>query len=1164
MHKVDLSSLYDINILVVDDNAHRRDTLYHQLVEWGATAECVPNAAEAINVMRGAAVQAVRYHVGILALDMRDSSGGLALAQKVNDEGIMPGMTLILLDTANLAQDGKHQAYPHIHYFLSWPLVPSELLDCLLHIMDASDEQVELPVKNIEPLLQWQKTSVLLAEGDPKHQNVCLAILANMGCYIDVAASAAELMEAVAAKAYDVILIDCHSPAIQGLQVGLAIRQQADYQLNAQALLVALAANSESGALFAFQAYGFNACLSKPFNKKELYDLFLYWIGHKLATESLLPTSAVQSVTPASTTSPDSLVNLSVFNALSSEATLHGENVLSNLVALFASNAPEALAEMRKARANYDAASLCKVVHHFRAAAHSLGAVSLSSAAAKLEVLTAQDKIKGSGALLAEMERDLPKVLEVLQQQLLPVATLPVAEPAVIDLQESEMLAVPPESPDVPASAALALEESSIQPDSSLLIIPPRATGALKRILLVDADEDTRLTTEAVLKSGDYAVLEATGGGQSIVQARAQHPDLIILNKVKDDLDIIDVCKQLQQDSQTANIPVVLLVDMADTEIIDRAFAAGASDFMVKPVNYPILLHRLGFLLRSSESVQELRRRQSQLSAAQRIARLGYWTWVPSINLFQISENLAQLCGLNLADFNNTLESFTRLVHPEDLHLVRDTISSACFSDQPKHIEYRLQVTPESIIVVQQELEVVNQNNQTIITGTVQDISHKKQLAEQIHRLAYYDSLTGLASRVYYHERIDTIIKIAKQRLEQFAFLFLDLDGFKNINDSFGHNVGDQFLQAIARRLRSEVRDIDFIARLGGDEFCIIISHVNNDAEVAEVTTRFLNKVNLPLTIGKHQIRPRTSIGIAIFPRDGSNENELMKAADVAMYSAKHAGKQRYAFYSADMTKNAIDSVQKEQALREAFAKNQFVLHYQPQISMHTGRIIAMEALIRWQHPDLGLLAPIDLLPYLEQFGSYCELGNWVINAVCSQLAQWHAAGMPYLPVAINVVHEQFQDPSLVDTIQKALARTGVPAQYLELEVPESTMQVELNLDTFKKLRQLGVKVAIDDFGTGYSSLASLRQLPLDSLKINKVFLDDVLKNRHTVLLLGSILGLSEALGYKLIIEGVETRDQALIMYGLGCDVVQGYFFSRPVTANKVPELLDVDFSVAQ
>jgi diguanylate cyclase (GGDEF)-like protein len=539
---------------------------------------------------------------------------------------------------------------------------------------------------------------------------------------------------------------------------------------------------------------------------------------------------------------------------------------------------------------------------------------------------------------------------------------------------------------------------------------------------------------------------------------------------------------------------------------------------------------------------------------------LGYWTWDAPKDHFSISDQLAQLCGIDLKNFNNTLSGFINLVHPSDRDFVKDVINAAGHSKIIQHIEYRINVTPTEVIEVQQEIEALTSKNQLFITGIVQDVSHKKQTEKQIHRLAYFDHLTGLANRSYYQERMEDNIKSAMQRKAKFAFLFIDMDGFKGINDNFGHHTGDQYLQEIAQRLKLVAREIDFIARLGGDEFCILLNNITDDASVAEVAKRCLQKISQPLMLNNHQIKPKASIGIAIFPKDGRTEAELLKAADAAMYLAKDTGKQRYIFYSPHMANQAQLRLEKESMLREASAKEQFVLHYQPQVSLDTGKIVGVEALARWQHPEKGIISPGDFISLAEQLGLISQLGSWALKTACEQIAEWHSAGLPYIQVGVNISPAYFQDPSLLDTIKELLEKNQVPPQYLQLEITENGLQSVNRIEIFNQLRKLGVKIAIDDFGSGFSSLASLKQLPLDGLKIDRMFIEDLLTNPHTPLLLGTIIGLANALNFTLVAEGVENRDQANVMLGLGCHVMQGYLFSRPVSGNEIPALMSVNF----
>ncbi|MDD1628226.1 MAG: EAL domain-containing protein [Methylococcaceae bacterium] len=683
------------------------------------------------------------------------------------------------------------------------------------------------------------------------------------------------------------------------------------------------------------------------------------------------------------------------------------------------------------------------------------------------------------------------------------------------------------------------------------------------KILLIDDDPNFRLITSETLRAAAFFVDEASNGAEALEKIKHQLPDIVLLDSMMEGINGFQTCRLLRTDPAMADVPVIMSTTLSDSDSINKAFDAGATDFIVKPINYETFIHHLYFILRACQNTAELRNSRLQLTAltalkaAQRIARFGYWTWHIKNNQFQISAHLANLCGINLEQFDGTLDGFIQLIHPQDRDFVKDMITAAAHSKTHESAEYRLQVAKSEAIFVHQEIETVTDKNELIITGTVQDITRQKEAEKQIRHLAYYDNLTGLASRTYYQERIESLIKTAGRRNEQFAFLFLDLDDFKEINDHFGHHIGDQFLNAIAHRLKFIAREIDFIARLGGDEFCLIIDNIIDDNDVIEVATRCLQKINQPLLLDQHQLIPSVSIGIAVFPRDGLNESELIKAADTAMFSAKQAGKQCYVFHSQNMADQAIQRREKERLLREAFKLEQFILYYQPQLSMNSGQIVGMEALIRWQHPEQGIILPENFITLVEQLGLIVELGNWAIKTVCEQISKWHRSGLPFIQVAVNLSPAHFQDLGLIDTVQDLLNKAGIPAHYLELEVTESAMQTKGHIEVFKQLRKIGVKIAIDDFGTGFSCLASLKQLPLDCLKIDKIFVDDMLYNSHTSLLLGTIIGLANALDYTLVAEGVETKDQALVLQSLGCNIVQGFFFSPAVPADDIPALIN-------
>ena len=1111
--KADISALRGSNILIVDDNATNREILSSQLNHWGINNYCVSSGALAIDHLQDAKQQNKSYQVAILDWHMPEMDG-LTLAKILHNDPQLQSLSLVMLSSDSVTFDHDRGVNYGISYFLNKPVIQDKLLNCLLELMGVIKNQ-QKPSTNEATKLSGH---VLLAEDNLVNQEVGMAVLRSIGCQPEIVNNGMEAVEASANKHYDAILMDCHMPIMDGFEAASKIREREISQGTKNRIpIIALTADVQKGIIEQCTNAGMNEYISKPFSQKQLQDILEKWLPLKQESETSFEK-------PPSTDSPRKIykINANALDNLRQHTTASGENLLNKAVTLFLDSAPKEIDKLQKAFEQLDCNTLSGIAHSFKSSCANLGLQSLADCAASIEARSKQGDTQDIDRLITTIQLDLPDAITALNKEInTPNITLP-------------------------SQPVIQMQPESIQN---------------KRILLVDDDISFRLITSSVLTASSFIVDEVNNGIEALEKIKQHKPNLVILDAIMDQMDGFETCRLLRENPDMADVPIIMSTGLGDTDSINRAFESGATDFIVKPINYPILIHRLSFILRASQNAAELRNSKLQLTAAQRIARLGYWRWNVTQNHFQLSEQLADLCSINLAEFDATLDGFINLIEPEDQSMVKDMLLKAPFNSKVQHIEYRLQALQADPVYVHQEMIKVIENGQPMLTGTVQDISQRKATERKVHNLAYFDHLTGLASRTYYKEHIHTIIETAKHRNEKFAFLFLDLDGFKDINDSLGHNLGDQLLKVIAHRLQGVIRDADFAARLGGDEFCMLLNDISSDNFVIEIAQRCLHKINEPLFLNHQQIKPRVSIGIAIFPRDGDNEVALMKAADTAMYAAKKAGKQCFVFYSQDMATQALSRLEKEQMLREAFDKKQFILHYQPQISMLTGRMVSMEALIRWQHPENGMVPPNDFIPDIERLGLIVELGNWVLNAACEQIMHWHKAGMPFMPVAVNLSALHFQDTDLIDTIQTILSKTGVPAEYLELEVTESAMQADECIIFIKQLRQLGIKISIDDFGTGYSCLASLKQLPLDCLKIDKIFVDDVLTNPHTSLLLGAIIGLAKALDYTLIAEGVESKDQALVMHGLGCQIIQGYFFSRPVSSDKIPALSQVDFS---
>ncbi|MGB9130148.1 MAG: EAL domain-containing protein [Thiobacillus sp.] len=436
------------------------------------------------------------------------------------------------------------------------------------------------------------------------------------------------------------------------------------------------------------------------------------------------------------------------------------------------------------------------------------------------------------------------------------------------------------------------------------------------------------------------------------------------------------------------------------------------------------------------------------------------------------------------------------------------------------------------------------------------------RISREREQLATHDALTGLPNRMLFKDRLEQSLIRAKRHQTLVGVMFIDLDRFKRVNDTLGHASGDLLICEVARRLRQTVRSDDIVARLGGDEFVVVINDVVALNPILQVVEKMLEVVTEPYKLDGREIFSSCSIGVSVFPNDGTTSSDLLKHADTAMYHAKNNGRNRFQLYNAAMNAMAEERLQIETDLHYAKERGEFIFHYQPQLNLESGRIHAVEALIRWQHPKRGLLAPADFLGMLEETGEIVSVGRLLLLAACQQTARWHAAGFPDLEVAVNLSGKEFWHDTLIDNVRDALVQSGLPPQSLQLELTEGIFMddVDTAVDRIQALKALGISVSVDDFGTGYSSLAHLKRFPLDVLKIDRYFVKDIHLAPANEALVSSILALCRGLDLGTVAEGIENREQLESLRNLGCQIVQGYFISRPVPAEDIFALLDRDW----
>ena len=691
-------------------------------------------------------------------------------------------------------------------------------------------------------------------------------------------------------------------------------------------------------------------------------------------------------------------------------------------------------------------------------------------------------------------------------------------------------------------------------------------------VLVVDDDIAVRLLMCESLEQAGMIVKEAENGLEALSVFKRVRPDIVMMDVKMPKMDGFTACERLRQLPGGDEVSIVMVTGLDDVKSIQQAYDAGATDFITKPVNWPILNHRVRYLLRARKAFRDLRMSESKLTQAQHIARLGNWEWDIVDNKLYWSDEIYSIFGLKSQAFGETYEAFLRLVYPEDLADVENAIDKALHENKPYSIDHRIILPNGTERTVHEQAQVFFDEigKPVRMHGIVQDITEHKNAEEKIRFLAYYDVLTGLPNRRLFKEYSNQAIRMAQRDGTKVAILFLDLDHFKRINDTLGHNAGDKLLQKVSENMMVVLRTSDIVtradsesqpetslSRLGGDEFTILLSGLTKMEHASVVAKRIIKCLDLPVNVAGQELYVTGSIGIAVYPDDGEDIDTLLKNADTAMYHAKNAGRNNFQFYAKYMNERTLSRLNMEANLKKALEKNEFILYYQPQVEAATSTIVGVEALIRWEHPEMGLVSPVEFIPIAEETGLIVPIGEWVLRTACAQMVAWHKAGFNKLCVGVNLSSLQFRQGNIVKTIKNILAATGLDPQYLELELTESIIMqdVEEIIATLWKLKEMGLKLSIDDFGTGYSSMSYLKRFPLDTLKIDQSFIKDIMTDPNDAAITKATIGLAKGLELTTIAEGIETQEQLTFLHKQGCDQIQGYFISRPVPAEKIEQL---------
>jgi diguanylate cyclase (GGDEF)-like protein/PAS domain S-box-containing protein len=690
---------------------------------------------------------------------------------------------------------------------------------------------------------------------------------------------------------------------------------------------------------------------------------------------------------------------------------------------------------------------------------------------------------------------------------------------------------------------------------------------SIRAVLLVeDNPGDARLIREMFKEPGsqdiELAHVDCMADAESYLASHTV--DIILLDLGLPDTQGLEAVRRTH--SAASRVPLVVLSGLDDEKTALQAMQEGAQDYLIKGQIEPRELFRaLRYALERKAIEESLFEANERAQVTLDCIGDAVISTDVSGNIIFLNLVAEEMTGWRLKDVaGRPMVNAFQIVNAKTRKIVENPMTKATELNRKGNLPLNsVLIRPDGTeIYIEDSVAPIHDHDGRVIGSVLifRDVTAARAMAEQIAHSAEHDLLTGLPNRLLLNDRVGQAIAMAQRHLGKVALLFLDMDGFKHINDSLGHPAGDRLLQSIANRLRDCVRAPDTVSRQGGDEFIVLLQEVKEPEDVAIAAKRLLKSLSETYSMDQRNLHITTSIGVSLYPDDGLDAETLIKNADTAMYQAKENGRQSYQFFKSEMNVKAVERQSIEEDLRRALERKEFTLHYQPKINLKTGAITGAEALLRWAHPTRGSIPPLQFIPIAEDSGLILPIGSWVMREACRQARVWRDAGLPLATMAVNVSAVQFRNENFLEDLFATLTESGLDPEYLELELTESVLMkhTELAASILKILRGKGVQVSVDDFGTGYSSLSYLQKFPLDALKIDQSFVRWITTNPNEATLVSAIIHMGQSLHLRVIAEGVETSEDLAFLKAHNCDEAQGYYFSRPVPADQFAKLREV------
>jgi diguanylate cyclase (GGDEF)-like protein len=959
-----------LRALVVDESDIARRFLQQALSAWGCDCRTATDAEAAMAELAAAAARGEPCQLVILDTVFATTDGDSLPLRIRAGYAIEP--KLILMNRYG----AEHvPAAVQADAYLAKPLRLDRLQEAIAGAIGGGREAGR-PVPAALLLAPRGDCRILVVEDNRTNRTIAQGMLAVLGCQVELAESGQEGLLAFKRADWDLIFMDCSMPDMDGYEVTAGIRSL-ESKTDRRTPIVAMTAYVQPSDIEKCLAAGMDDHLAKPLTLEHLAAKLKRWIP------DFVPAAAAGAPAPrrvgaeAAATSAEP-----VDPALLSRLREALGNSVGEAIKPFLEDMPVYLDDMDQAVEGNNVEALRRAAHAIKGAAGNLGAGLLAAVAGDIEAHAEAGAIAAAGELLARARTEYALVHTALLAELKSEAPSPEA-----DLNK----------------------------------------GAL--VLVVDDDRSTRSALRYALQRSGFSVEEAVDGAKALALVERIRPDVILMDAMMPEMDGFAACARLQETPRGKDIPVLMITALEDSVSIQRAFAAGASDYIPKPIN----------------------------------------------------------------------------------------------------------------------LAVVNQRVRRVVDA------HRAE--RHVRHLAFNDALTGLPNRVLFADYLNRAIERAESHGQSLGVLFLDLDRFKFVNDTLGHEIGDKLLKAVASRLRYSVRSSDCVARLGGDEFTVLLDELGDPAFAANAAQKIGRALASAFDVDGQEIFVSTSIGISIYPGDGGDVSTLLRHADTAMYRAKRTGG-GFQFYEAGMEASVSEHLRMDSSLRRALERDELAVFYQPKADTRSGRIVGMEALVRWNHPERGMISPLEFIPLAEETGLINPIGEFVLRSACAQTREWVAQGADHLNVAVNLSGIQLQDAAFAELVASVLRETGLDPRHLTLEITESVLMENARetVATLHRLKSIGLRVEIDDFGTGYSSLAYLKRFPVDALKVDRAFTRDMTENPDDAAIVTGIIALAHSLRLKVVAEGVETEAQRELLSRLDCDTIQGYLLAEPLPAEEFAE----------